>query len=114
PTFTLVNPSPIGVVTGPFNATLFRRIESISSGGSALPVRSNASTPATWRSHSIDTPVALMMWRTASVTSGPMPSPGMSVIVWVLLTHVPSQQDEAEAHVDDHQRRRGLMQAVEA
>ena len=31
PTFTLVNPSPIGVVTGPFSATLLRRIESSSS-----------------------------------------------------------------------------------
>ena len=36
PTLTLVNPWPIGVVTGPFSATLFRRIESSSSAGSAL------------------------------------------------------------------------------
>ena len=31
PTLTLVNPSPIGVVTGPLSATLFLRIESSSS-----------------------------------------------------------------------------------
>ena len=30
PTFTLVKPSPIGVVTGPFSATLLRLIESSS------------------------------------------------------------------------------------
>ena len=33
---TLVNPSPIGVVTGPFSATLLRRIESSSSTGSVV------------------------------------------------------------------------------
>ena len=36
PTFTLVNPSPMGVVTGPFSATLLRRIESRSGAGSGL------------------------------------------------------------------------------
>ena len=56
PTLTLVNPCAIGVVTGPFSATLLRRIESTSSTGSAFPVRSNASTPARWWSHSIETP----------------------------------------------------------
>ena len=34
PTLTLVNPSAIGVVTGPFSATLLRWIESMSSTGS--------------------------------------------------------------------------------
>ena len=84
PTLTLANPVPIGVVTGPFSATLLRRIESMSSTGSACPVRSNETTPAWKRSHSIDTPEAARIRRTASVTSGPMPSPGMSVILCVI------------------------------
>ena len=37
PTLTLVNPPPTGVVTGPLSATLFRSIESSSSGGSGVP-----------------------------------------------------------------------------
>ena len=37
PTLTLVNPPPIGVVTGPFRATLLRRIESRSAEGSVEP-----------------------------------------------------------------------------
>ena len=37
PTFTLVKPSPIGVVTGPLSATLFRRIDARSSSGSDAP-----------------------------------------------------------------------------
>ena len=41
---------------GPSSATLLRRIESSSSTGSACPVRSKASTPATCGSHSIETP----------------------------------------------------------
>ena len=77
-------PLPIGVVTGPFSATLLRRIESISSTGSAWPVRSKATTPAACGSQSIDTPDAFRMRTTASVTSGPMPSPGISVMVCVI------------------------------
>src|SRR5438093_6801680 len=42
PTFTLVKPPATGVVTGPFSATLFLRIESINSTGSVCPVRSKA------------------------------------------------------------------------
>ena len=42
PTLTLVNPSPIGVVTGPFSATLLRSIESSSACGSVVPWRSSA------------------------------------------------------------------------
>ena len=37
PTFTLVKPSPIGVVTGPLSATLLRLIDSSSAGGSDWP-----------------------------------------------------------------------------
>jgi hypothetical protein len=43
---TLVNPSAIGVVTGPFSATLLRLIDSSSSNGSDWLKRLNAVTPA--------------------------------------------------------------------
>ena len=49
PTLTLVKPSPTGVVTGPFSATLLRRTESMSSSGSGDPYFSRASTPASCR-----------------------------------------------------------------
>src|SRR5450830_837602 len=42
-------------------------------------------TPASWRSQSICRPAAVKMRSTASVTSGPIPSPGMSVMVWDIL-----------------------------
>ena len=81
PTFTLVNPWPIGVVTGRLSATLFLRTESMSATGSAWPVRSNAIRPAACSSHAIETPLVSRMRTTASVTSGPIPSPGINVIV---------------------------------
>ena len=81
PTFTLVNPSPMGVVTGPLSATLFFRIESSSSTGSDWLNRLKAVTPASWRSHWTSRPATLKIRTTASVTSGPMPSPGISVMV---------------------------------
>src|SRR5258708_81836 len=81
PTFTLVNPSPIGVVTGPFKATLLRATDSRSCGGSDWPKRLNAMTPASWGSQSISTPATVRMRTTAAVTSGPIPSPGIRVMV---------------------------------
>src|SRR5829696_1582586 len=67
---------------GPFSETRLARIESSVSSGSARPVRENAPAPMSRRSHSIDTPVASTTRRAASITSGPMPSPGMSVTRW--------------------------------
>src|SRR5258708_17665324 len=81
PTFTLVKPSPIGVVTGPFSATLFLFTDSRSCGGSDWPKRLNAITPASCGSHAISRPAAVKMRTTASVTSGPIPSPGIRVMV---------------------------------
>ncbi len=81
PTLTLVKPPPIGVVTGPLSATLLRRIESSSSSGSVAPCASSASTPARCDSHSTSRPAVSRILTTAPVTSGPMPSPGMSVMV---------------------------------
>src|SRR5947208_11460508 len=78
-TLTLVKPSAMGVVTGPFSATLLRLTESSSSTGSDWPWRLNAITPASCGSHSIGTPATLKIRTTAAVTSGPMPSPGISV-----------------------------------
>ena len=43
---TLVKPSPIGVVIGPFSATLFFRIDSSSGGGSVVPCSASAGAPA--------------------------------------------------------------------
>jgi len=39
--------------------------------------------PISWMSHSILTPVASIARRVASTISGPVPSPGMSVMVCV-------------------------------
>src|ERR1700733_3890779 len=117
----------MGVVTGPLSATLLRRIESMSSTGSVWPERSNASRPARWRSHSIATPDAFRIRTTASVTSGPMPSPGIKVMVcvmeyliaknegrgtfsvralWLSLPDVPEEQRQAQADVDEREHLR--------
>ncbi len=72
---------PIGVVIGPFSAMPFRLIDSIVSGGSGVPASSMTSTPASRTSQSNATPVASSTRRVASVSSGPVPSPGMSVAV---------------------------------
>ena len=84
-TLTLSNPLPIGVATGPLSATRFRRTESITSSGSEEPPKSWAWPPTTNRSHSMWTPAASMMRSTAAETSGPMPSPGISVTRCVML-----------------------------
>ena len=75
-----MKPSPTGVVTGPFSATLLVVIESSSVCGRVWPVFSTATTPASCVSQSIATPAAFRMRTTAAVTSGPMPSPGMRVM----------------------------------
>src|SRR5688572_1213492 len=74
-------PVPMGVVTGPFNATLLRMMESRTSCGSGSPERVSASAPTKYFSHSTSTPAHSMICTTAAVTSGPMPSPGSRVIL---------------------------------
>ena len=69
----------MGVVIGPLSATPFRLIESSVSGGSGVPAVSITSTPASRTSHVNATPVASSTRRVASVSSGPVPSPGTSV-----------------------------------
>src|SRR4051794_22766284 len=80
PTLTDRNPPPTGVVIGPLSATPFCLIDSSVSSGSGFPPWSAmASSPAGRTSHSNSTPVASRTRRVASVSSGPVPSPGISV-----------------------------------
>src|SRR5439155_5370341 len=66
------------VVIGPLSATPVSRIASRAPGGSGLPTYfSISSAPASPTSHSSSTPVASRTRRVASVSSGPVPSPGM-------------------------------------
>src|ERR1700733_12047919 len=83
-TLMLAKPPPTGVVTGPFRATRVRSIDSVNSLGMYSPDFSYASAPTAKASHSNFTPVASRMRTVARVTSGPMPSPGMSVILWAI------------------------------
>src|SRR5258708_932310 len=71
----------MGVVTGPFSATLLARMESSTSRGSGSPKRARASEPTKNFSHSTSTPEHSMIDTTEAVTSGPMPSPGRRVIL---------------------------------
>src|ERR671937_667502 len=80
PTLTERKPPPTGVVIGPLSATPVRRIESSVGSGSGLPPNcSITSAPASRTSQSNSTPVASSTRRVASVSSGPVPSPGISV-----------------------------------
>ena len=81
-TLTERKPVPIGVVIGPFSATPFSLTESSVSSGSGVPASSITSTPACRTSQSSSTPVASRTRRVASVSSGPVPSPGMRVTRW--------------------------------
>src|SRR6185312_11716163 len=77
-TLTLRKPPPTGVVIGLLSATPVSRTASRTSGGSGLPAyRSMTSAPASRTSQSNSTPVASRTRRVASVSSGPVPSPGM-------------------------------------
>src|SRR5580704_11325160 len=78
-TLMLEKPPPTGVVTGPFNPTRVRSIDSITSLGMYSPCFSKASAPTANDSHSNFTPVASRIRTVARVTSGPMPSPGIRV-----------------------------------
>src|SRR5579862_5119359 len=82
----------MGVVMGPFSATLLWRMLSMTEGGSGVPAVSMISTPASWMSQLNATPVASSTRLAASTSSGPVPSPRMSVtlcansvlLLWVL------------------------------
>src|SRR5439155_14091324 len=77
-TLTDRKPPPTGVVIGPFSAVPASRTASRTAGGSGFPPkRSITSVPASCTSQSNSTPVASRTRRVASVSSGPVPSPGM-------------------------------------
>jgi hypothetical protein len=78
-TLMLRNPEPTGVVMGPLMATRDSRIDFSVSSGRRSPCSARATEPA-WRSvHSMPETVASRTCRAAADTSGPMPSPGISV-----------------------------------
>ncbi len=82
-TLALFSPNPTGVSSGPLRTTRVRSIESrVSRGTPLVSPRLNTSAPASACSQSIATP-ALSMIRTADrATSGPTPSPGITVTRW--------------------------------
>ena len=79
---TLRKPVPTGVVSGPLRATrVFRNDSSVASGRISSPA-STAERPASRSSHAISAPAASSTRRAESTTSGPIPSPLMSVTVF--------------------------------
>src|SRR5262245_17054909 len=100
----------MGVVIGPLSATPVSRIASSTSSGRGVPpYRSITSAPASRTSQSKSTPVASRTRRVASVSSGPVPSPGMSVTRWATAAHgteprysgAPMTLSEAAAQADE-------------
>ena len=72
-------PEPTGVVIGPLRATPLARIDSITRSGSGVPSVAIVASPASCTSQSKPIPVASSTVLAASASSGPIPSPGMSV-----------------------------------
>ena len=56
----------------------------MTAGGSGVPCSAMTAAPASTRSHSKATPLASRTRVAASVSSGPMPSPGISVTRWAM------------------------------
>ncbi len=82
-TLILLNPVPIGVVIGPFKAILFLLIDSITLSGRGVPSFSIQSLPAFCISQLISRLQTESTDKTASVISGPIPSPGINVILCI-------------------------------
>src|SRR5918999_1614260 len=76
------NPSPIGVSSGPLSAMRFRLIESSVLSGIGSPYLATPAIPATCWSQAMSAPDASTMRTVAAAIEGPMPSPGMRVIVF--------------------------------
>ena len=81
-TLALWNPSPIGVVIGPFRATPCCGSTFSTPRGRAVPYLAIISAARLDRCQSIRTPAAATTRTAASVTSGPMPSPGSRDTRW--------------------------------
>src|ERR1035437_4945768 len=73
------NPFPSAVSSGPFSASLVRRMLSSVAAGSGSLTAATAAAPASWRSHVMSARAASSRRTVASVIEGPMPSPGISV-----------------------------------
>src|SRR3546814_19204593 len=76
-------PPPTGVVSGLFRATRFLRIESMVAAGSNSPDLSSATRPASANSYCRPTSSASSTCSVASMLSGPIPSPRLTVMVSV-------------------------------
>ena len=87
-TFTDLKPLPMGVPMGPLRATRFFWIESSTSCGSVVPAFSATPAPALCTSQSMATPEASSTRWVAAHTSGPMPSPGINVMVCFKCFHL--------------------------
>ena len=69
------------MVIGPLMATPLRRMLSITRSGSGVPSLAMVASPACCTSQSKPMPVASRTPTVASASSGPIPSPGISVTV---------------------------------
>ncbi len=78
-TLTLRNPVPTGVVMGALRPTRVRRMLARSDSGSGVPYCSRQSIPASCTSHRMAAPVASITSRATAASSGPVPSPIISV-----------------------------------
>src|ERR1035437_5048815 len=108
-------PPPMGVVVGPLRPTRVISSEAKTSSGINWPCSVSARRPASTLCHSIAAPVASTARTEASATSGPVPSPGMSVIKWAIYSYykvgvglVPDWFSERRHMVDTQLRRRGI------
>ena len=81
PTLTLRKPPPTGVVIGPLIATPLRRMLSTTRSGSGVPSLAMVASPACCTSQANARPVASITPTVASLSSGPIPSPGIRVTV---------------------------------
>ena len=77
-------PPATAVASGPFNATLFLRMDSTTPECMKSALGRPVSGRVAISSHWMLTPAAWMICCTAEETSGPIPSPGMRVMVWVI------------------------------
>ena len=82
-TLTLLNPLPTGVVIGPFIAILFFLIDSITWSGNGVLYSSITFRPAFTISQLISMPVASTTLTIDLDTSGPIPSPGINVTLYI-------------------------------
>ena len=79
--------------------------------GSGVPERAITSTPASWTSQWISTPVASTHRRAASASSGPTPSPVINVTSWPMISLSPSAKLEVSETIQASKRALGGQRA---